>query len=175
MCIYVCMCIHMHMLYVRARAYHTVLAGNEYVLTRRDGVLLDGRPDGASAQIYAVAQSRDRAAGAAEGRGTAFAIGNKVNHPPRGVQPNVLVYPLDLMADEQPPLHDFLPVYHFRPPAAGQPSKQTAVFIATRVLRNEELFLDYKCSPLVGNASTALRYDACARRESCDPHGHGGF
>ena len=104
-----------------------VLTGNEYVLARRDGVLLDGRPDGAkrteptltltlpltltltltlalslaqpepspspnpnpnrspnrnppgaSAQIYAVAQSRDRAAGAAESRGTAFAIGNKV-------------------------------------------------------------------------------------------------
>ena len=124
--------------------HQLVLTGNEYVLARRDGVLLDGRPDGASAQIYAVAQSRDRAAGAAEGRGTAFAIGNKVNHPPRGVQPNVLRYPLDLMADEHPALHAFLPVHHFRPPAAGRPIKQTVVFIATRTLRDEELLLDYK-------------------------------
>ena len=52
-----------------------------------------------------------------------------MNHPPRGVQPNVLRYPLDLMADEHPALHAFLPVHHFRPPAAGQPIKQTVVSI----------------------------------------------
>ena len=40
--------------------------------------------------------------------------------------------------------HPFLPVSHFRPPAAGEASKQTAVFIATRALKDEELFLDYK-------------------------------
>lgn len=127
-----------------------VLPGNEYVLARRDGVLLDGRPDGSSAQILAVAQSRDRAAGAAAAVGgpgagaAAFAVGNKVNHPPKGVPPNVAVFPLDLLPDEYPALHPFLPVSHFRPPAAGEASKQTAVFIATRALKDEELFLDYK-------------------------------
>ena len=114
-------------------------------------MLLDGRPDGASAQIFAVAQERDRAAGAARGQGVAFAIGNKINHPPQGVQPNVVVHPLDLMADEHTQLHAFLPVCHFRPPAAGQASKQTAVFIATRALHDEELFLDYKRPPHVGS------------------------
>ena len=124
-----------------------VLPGNEYVLARRDGVLLDGRPDGASAQIFAVAQSRDRMAGAAAAASARFACGNKVNHPPAGLRPNVVVYPFDLLPDEHPQLHPFIPVSHFRPPAAGQASKQTAVFIATRALADEELYLDYKLRP----------------------------
>ena len=124
-----------------------VLPGNEYVLARRDGVLLDGRPDGASAQIFAVAQQRDRAAGAAAAASARFACGNKVNHPPAGQRPNVVVYPFDLLPEEHQALHPFIPVSHFRPPAAGQASKQTAVFIATRALADEELYLDYKLRP----------------------------
>ena len=120
-----------------------VLSGNDYVLARRDGVLIDGRPDGASAQLRAVAQARDRRPpppAAAE----AFAVGNMVNHPPAGTRPNVVVFPFDLPAGD--PLEPYVPVSPFRPPADGDPARRTAVLIAARDLEEEELFLDYKLS-----------------------------
>ena len=120
-----------------------VLSGNDYVLARRDGVLIDGRPDGASAQLRAVAQARDRRPpppAAAE----AFAVGNMVNHPPAGTRPNVVVFPFDLPAGD--PLEPYVPVSPFRPPADGDPARRTAVLIAARDLEDEELWLDYKLS-----------------------------
>ena len=120
-----------------------VLSGNDYVLARRDGVLIDGRPDGASAQLRAVAQARDRRPpppAAAE----AFAVGNMVNHPNRGTRPNVVVFPFDLPAGD--PLEPYVPVSPFRPPADGDPARRTAVLIAARDLEDEELWLDYKLS-----------------------------
>ena len=120
-----------------------VLSGNDYVLARRDGVLIDGRPDGASAQLRAVAQARDRRPPpppAAE----AFAVGNMVNHPTAGTRPNVVVFPFDLPAGD--PLEPYVPVSPFRPPADGDPARRTAVLIAARDLEDEELWLDYKLS-----------------------------
>jgi len=127
--------------------HQLVLPGNSYVVARRDGVLLDGRPDGPSVQIRDMARARDAAAQRAEPQPVtiAFAIGQKVNHPPGGTQPNVAMFPFDLREGEHPRLHPLLDIHHFRPPAPTAPVKQTAVFIAKRVIRDgEELFLDYK-------------------------------
>ena len=44
-----------------------VLEGNSYVLARMDGVLIDGRPEGLSAQLFDAAIARERAAAAANG------------------------------------------------------------------------------------------------------------
>ena len=136
--------------------HQLILTGNNYVVARRDGVFLDGRPDGPSAKISEIAQMREvatvssNAAGAARhsiGPPRVFAVGNKVNHPPSGTWPNVLIYPFDLRAHEHPELHPHLCVAPFRPPADGDPLKQTAVFVATRdLVDGEELWLDYKLS-----------------------------
>ena len=105
-----------------------ILPGNEYVLMRRDGVLIDGRPDGPSRQLFEVAKMRDRAAGGAPlVEDGPFTVGHKVNHPPAGRRPNVHVLPFDLRAEELPELHPHLCVVNFRPPADGEPLKRTAV------------------------------------------------
>jgi hypothetical protein len=130
--------------------HQMVLPGNAYVVARRDGVLLDGRPDGPSLQIREMARQRDaakrRAASAAVPCECVrnFAIGHRINHPPAGLLPNAIIFPFDLHEGEHTCLHPLLDVFHFRPPAEGDPIKQSAVFIATRPLRDEELFLDYK-------------------------------
>ena len=122
-----------------------ILPGNSYIMARRDGVLIDGRPDGMSKMLYDTACARDAAAGAAPlAVGSELAVGQLVNHPAAGVQPNVGVRPLDLGADEHPMLHPRIPTVQFRRAAAGQPCKQTVVLVAERPLRDEELFLDYK-------------------------------
>lgn len=126
-----------------------VLPGNEYVMFRRDGVLIDGRPDGPSKQMWEMAERRERAAGNSaldrEARTNELAIGNLVNHPPSGTQPNVVVHPIDLAPTEQTHLHQYLPVVNFRPPADGDPCKRTVVLISMRdIEEDEELFLDYK-------------------------------
>ena len=126
-----------------------VLPGNEYVMFRRDGVLIDGRPDGPSKQMWEMAERRERAAGQPaldrEDLANELAIGNMVNHPPGGTRPNVVVHPIDLAPDEQVHLHQHLPVVSFRPPAEGDPCKRTVVLISAReIAEDEELYLDYK-------------------------------
>jgi hypothetical protein len=126
--------------------HQIVLPGNDYVLMRRDGVLIDGRPDGSSAQLFAVAEQRDRAAGHAPLiRNGELHVGNKVNHPSGGALPNVAVAPIDLCGGD--PLDAHIPSLCFRPPSEGEPTKRTAVLIASRALHNEELWLDYKLRP----------------------------
>jgi hypothetical protein len=125
--------------------HQLVLKGNDYVVARRDGTILDGRCSGPSKQIYETALMRDAASGAPSPADRQdFAIAQKVNHPPPGVLPNVLLFPFDLGADEHAGLHPFLGVYCFRPPAEGAAVKQGAVLIACRRLHDEELWLDYK-------------------------------
>ncbi len=124
-----------------------VLPNNSYVMARRDGIIIDGRPDGTSQQFFEVAVQRDIAAGASPLVYTELAVGQKVNHPARGERPNVRAQPLDLQPDEFVDLHRLLPTVNFRPPAPGEPSKRTVVLIAERDLRDEELWLDYKLNP----------------------------
>ena len=129
--------------------HQLVLPNNGYVVARRDGILLDARPDGPSAQLREVARLRDAAASrgstpSSEAR-CALNIGHKVNHPPLGTLANVILVPLDLHADEYTELQAFIEAHHFRPPAPSEPTKQTVVFVAKRRIEDgEELFLDYK-------------------------------
>lgn len=123
-----------------------VLEGNHYALFLRNGVIIDGRPDGPSREVFKAAEQRDIAA---HGRPpliteSALGVGHMVNHPPRGVTPNVHVLPLDLGRDEHLALHPHLPVVLAYPPVAGEPWKRTAVLVASRELCDEELWLDYK-------------------------------
>ena len=116
----------------------------------RNGVILDGRPDGQSRRVFEDAAQRDLA----RGRGSTtpliehgeLCVGHKVNHPPKGTRPTVHALPLDLDEDEHVELHPYLPVVHATLPPAGSgtPWKRTAVLVASRALCDEELWLDYK-------------------------------
>ena len=134
-----------------------VIEGNHYMLFLRNGVIIDGRPDGYSRKVFEMAAQRDDderdvpardSAPVAGERRARLGVGHLVNHPPRGAQPNVHVVPLDLGRDEHVELHQHLPVVQPPPPwkrrAAGEPWKRTAVLVASRALRDEELWLDYK-------------------------------
>lgn len=125
-----------------------ILPGNEYVMARRDGVLIDGRPDGPSRALWMSAQARELAAGSAPLiEGAELSCGNMVNHPPAGTPASVCVQPLDLLAADWPELHPHIATLQFRPPAPGAPVKQTVVLLARRELADEELWLDYKLRP----------------------------
>jgi len=126
-----------------------ILPGNSYVLARRDGVLLDGNPSGTSRQILETAVQRDlKLRGGGQQQADVLqhelAVGNMINHPPSGMQPNVSVAPLDLWEADHADLISYIPTFNFRPPSGGGPSKQTAVLVAKRAIRDEELLLDYK-------------------------------
>lgn len=124
-----------------------VLDGNRYTLFLRNGVIVDGRRDGKSREVSDAARHRDQHYAACQSQcieDSPLAVGHKVNHPPRGVSPNVRVVPLDLGRNEHVALHWFLPVVHAHPPPADAPWKRTAVLIASRDLCDEELWLDYK-------------------------------
>lgn len=145
---------HVDDLHVMAKL---VLEGNPYVLGRRDGVLIDGRPDGVSAQIFDTAIARERAAAlAAVGPGAPrswpdlrwpahpLAAGHKANHPPKGCAPNVGLCVIDLLQGQEVPLQNLLPFASFRPPAEGEPVKRGVALVSTSRLENEEILLDYK-------------------------------
>ena len=126
----------------------TIAMEDAIVMMRRDGILIDGRPDGPSRRLYEMGKQRDLAAGFAPlVEDSPLSVGNKVNHPPSGERPNVHVQPFDLAAGERPALQPHLPVVNFRPAARGEPVKRTAVLLASRALCDEELMLDYKLRP----------------------------
>ena len=149
---------------------------NRYTLTLRNGVMLDARPDGPSREAFEAAWQRDCASdcdrdGAHAGDAArvappptphgVLAIGHKINHPPRGVAPNVRVVPFDVERHQHVPLHAHLRAFNAQPPTAGTPWKRTAVLIATRALCDEELWLDYKLS--ADAATLPSWYTPCER------------
>lgn len=133
--------------------HSVILPGNEYIIARTDGVIIDGRDEGASAEIAEIARRRDgitshQKCHAAFGVDLLPPIANKVNHPPGSERPNVIAAPLDLLPSDTPDLHDLLDGFclNFRAPIPSQtPMKRTIVLIALRDLNDhEELFLDYR-------------------------------
>lgn len=124
-----------------------VFEDNHYTLFLQNGVVVDGRPDGPSRAVFEAAKQAECAAGRPllpSASDSMLGVGHKVNHPPRGVRPNVHVLPLDLGHEEHAALHPHLPVVNAHPPPAGSPWKRTAVLIASRACHDEELWLDYK-------------------------------
>ena len=141
------LCIYPGTAYTMADLPHAakrILEGNHYVLFLRNGVVLDGRPDGPSRAAFKAALERDLDAGGSPlvEDGT-LAVGHRVNHAPRGVRPNTFVLPLTLARDEHVALHPHLPVVSAQPPTADG-WKRTAVLVSSRPLCDEELWLDYK-------------------------------
>lgn len=131
---------------------------SEYIISRYDGVAIDGRDWDAAADDAAVA-----AATRAMARGTTdaprlprqycnpYGIGQFVNHPPPQTAPNVMAVPFRFAgALETPyvphvlatvrPLH----MYVDERSMTGVPS---IVLMAARNLANEELFLNYRFNP----------------------------
>ena len=127
---------------------------NEYAISRYDGVIVDALHWDTKARESAMQQHARLEAGAsgkpeAEERfRNPFALGSFVNHPPPGEQPNVMQVPYEFKKDLRYVPHemgsDRRPLYMLDSFLDSTPS---IVLIATRNLRDEELFLNYRFNP----------------------------
>ena len=145
------------------------LEGNHYALFLRNGVVIDGRPDVQSSEAFERAWRQHNFATLPPMEDCTLAVGHMVNHPPRGVRPNVYVLPLEFTDEEAAgglrahlPVVDACTLVDDRARVGGG-SNRTAVLVASRALHDEELWLDYK-----------LRAQAHALPEwytPCDGHG----
>eukprot|EP00658_Telonema_sp_P-2_P073990 TRINITY_DN6314_c0_g1_i1.p1 TRINITY_DN6314_c0_g1~~TRINITY_DN6314_c0_g1_i1.p1 ORF type:complete len:153 (-),score=30.67 TRINITY_DN6314_c0_g1_i1:144-572(-) len=118
------------------------------LIFRRDGILIDGRPDGYSRRLYESGAGRDGVLALDSNALPLHAVGSLINHPPGGVMPNVVTTPLDLPRDMSPEmLNLFRNVnVNFRTPAESDFALRTVVLVAKTDLENEELWLDYQLS-----------------------------
>ena len=134
--------------------YPMICPDNGYIMFRKDGIFIDGREDGPSAMTKQAASMRDMAKKkdvpatvAALVRPTAqWAVGHLVNHPPKGILPNVETTPVDLVPDSLPEvLHALGSInFNFRVPCDGDYLLRTVVIVAKRDVEDEEIWLDYK-------------------------------
>jgi hypothetical protein len=137
---------------------------NDYMISRYDGAVVDGRDWGERA-VELVQRSRAlRLAGGADADYTdqlkrfknPFALGNHINHPPPGEEPNVMACAFDFTASDENPrtlpeeLQPFIPnntpidSLLYRQSGLLQ---RAVVLIATRPLKDEELLLNYRYNP----------------------------
>lgn len=129
-----------------------LLHGNFYVVTRRDGVLVDGRQAPPSSSVFEMAAARERASGReppAPPSGNPWACGHFANHPPAGAADNARLLPLDLTAEDLESIgRRWVPNVNFRPPAAGDPlALRTVALVALKpIAHGEEVLLDYRLS-----------------------------
>lgn len=134
----------------------------DYLVTRYDGTIVDGRIDASTLLEpgvppgFVLEQGDERAALAT--RPNAFALGHMANHPPPGVVPNVAACPLDVPLGALPQqLVAYLPNKLWQPPGTfnklyGQNDYlflvRGVVLVALRdVAAGEELLVDYRFNP----------------------------
>jgi hypothetical protein len=128
---------------------------NEYAIARYDGVVLDALDWDAKARAAALLQHARAQAGVSERAALAderfrnpFALGSFVNHPPPGALPNVMQVPFDFPKDQRFVPHEIAspkrPIYMLDSFLETTPS---LLLIASRNLRDEELFLNYRFNP----------------------------
>lgn len=148
---------------------------SDYAIARYDGVVVDGAQE-ISIDLDAVFNHWGQAPSSRpETLSHPFANAHIVNHPPEGVQPNVLQFLLDIdVTTLLPQLALLVPVRPSDSPlarldnyentatrqrvkhiaffASNAPNQQllrTVALIATRHIRDEELFMDYRFNPAV--------------------------
>lgn len=132
-----------------------VIDGNDYMISRYDDVIIDGR-------------SWDRKQEIATKRAKQFehinikthdlsrfrnpyGIGNYVNHPAPGVQPNLMAYSYDFPDEFPDDLKPYVPNEYHTPPKGffRRPGvhMHALLLISRRKIENEELLLNYRYNP----------------------------
>eukprot|EP00210_Caulerpa_lentillifera_P006056 g5788.t1 len=135
--------------YKEMLGYPKIDEDNSYLITRFDGIIIDSKPWGHGlyeeqfegkfqtfAEVYEL-----------EGRHP-LAFGHFANHPEAGVGPNVLLAPFDVTTSIQ--TRPYIPNIKCCGDYAilEQTEKVSGlVLVAARVLKNEELFVNYRLNP----------------------------
>uniref|UniRef100_A0A1D1ZP11 SET domain-containing protein n=1 Tax=Auxenochlorella protothecoides TaxID=3075 RepID=A0A1D1ZP11_AUXPR len=155
--------------------YPMVGRDNEFLLSRFDGVALDGKPWGLGAALerrwppLPPHNLAEEALGCLEGVNN-LAAGHLVNHPPAGTLPNVAVASFDWHTPgSQSHLRAYIPniEYTSRPALQTLGSVPGLALVALRDIAEEELFLNYRLNPNLPNLPewyTAVDADEDARR-----------
>lgn len=141
---------------------------NSYLIRRYDDVLIDGREwhlralrlkesqralSEAGVELHSDAAASLRAGNAALAKfRNPFAIANFINHPPAGRAPNVMQWSYTFRESFPEHLQRFIPHEFFRPPTLLERLDWSSlmpsmVCVATRVIEDEELFMNYRLNP----------------------------
>jgi len=145
---------------------HRVAEGNEYMISRYDGTVVDGKGWAAEAVLL---RRRLRQLAAAGGSvrmpselelnryRNPFAVANYINHPPPGAAANVMCMGYDFPAiDDEDALPEdllsFVPNRNAKEQKTlsfwfGGGAMRSVVAVLTRPVRDEELFLNYRFNP----------------------------
>jgi hypothetical protein len=137
-----------------------VLDDNEYMISRYDNTVIDGRDwcrrafDMHQVSTQHVTNSTHTFEQTIKRFRNPFGIGNIINHPPPGKLPNVLQIGYDF-TDRGPTalpnhLQAYIPNEIFKPSRLGKRLDtlvQSVVLVATKHLHNEELFVNYRFNP----------------------------
>jgi hypothetical protein len=132
-----------------------IIHENEYMISRYDDTVIDGRSWARKNEIA----TRDSIQLELVGIKTAslerfrnpFGIGNYINHPAPGQEPNVMSYSYDFPAEFPEDLKPFIPnEYHKAPSGLLKRSNvvmHSVLLIAKRKIQNEEILLNYRFNP----------------------------
>ena len=137
---------------------------NDYLIGRYDGVVLDARGWGEftpevraelRAWLYAGLEAGEASLRSARPSKymNPFGIANYINHPPAGADANVVWHAYDFTEANTPAEHRaFIPnesarLADFSYPQLEALLSHSIVFVASRVISDEELFLDYRLNP----------------------------
>lgn len=153
------LCIYPGLVYWPGTLTKEAAGDSEYIISRYDGVTIDGRhwdekADDAMVEAakLAMARGRDTRDAVRDCFLNPYAIGQFVNHPPPSALPNVIAVPFSFKGDmekrfmphqiaKERPLHMYVD-----DGKAGTPS---LLLVASRNLgHGEELFLNYRFNPL---------------------------
>lgn len=113
--------------------FPNVSKDNSYLMSRTDGSIIDAK------DLETLNLNR-----------SLFGLGHLIRHPPSGLQPNVLPFSYRIGADFPSSLLTHVPNRYFRKPFflnLTHTKMHCIVFVAMRVIKDEELFLNYRLHP----------------------------
>ena len=134
----------------------TVTEGNEYMISRYDDAVVDGRHWDRKQEVatrkslqYEHINLKSKALGKYR---NPFGIGQYVNHPAPGIQPNLMSYSYDFPVEFPEELQEYIPNDYFEAPTGLSRRAGTVmhavILIATRKIdTGEELLLNYRFNP----------------------------
>eukprot|EP00658_Telonema_sp_P-2_P016948 TRINITY_DN16562_c0_g1_i5.p1 TRINITY_DN16562_c0_g1~~TRINITY_DN16562_c0_g1_i5.p1 ORF type:complete len:190 (+),score=49.25 TRINITY_DN16562_c0_g1_i5:160-729(+) len=123
--------------------------GNEYMYFRGDGILLDGRTcSGRSGMVH---ESLRRRYGQTGDGGNQWSVGNRINHPPEGVEVNCQITYVNVTQEASQEVREFFGSAcvtfttdkHATAEALNALPLYSMVIVAARDLKDEELWIDY--------------------------------
>jgi hypothetical protein len=133
-----------------------VVENNEYMISRYDDVVIDGRSwdrkqEVATRQSLQLEHVLMKTKNLNRFRNP-YAIGQYINHPPPGVLPNLMSYSYDFPIEFPSDLESYIPYEYSSPPSflfkRAETIMHSILLITTRKINlDEELFLNYRYNP----------------------------